>query len=125
MEVGDESRAALEKLLKRLEKVSTSRNLGAHTIFGLSTIDPETSTWSLRVVPALPAELKAKLESDFVAQFKRAEHDLQAIYKDLEEWLIHTPFPTRLWGSPALLGEPPPYVEPDLTLGNDDPSAWS
>jgi hypothetical protein len=121
VDAGTEPRAALLKHLKRLETISSRRNLAAHTIFGFQMIDPETSTWSPKVVPALPPELNGKLERDFVAQFERAERDLQAVYWGLEQWLDHSPYPPRPWGTPMLLGEPWPYVAPDLTDGETWP----
>ncbi|MDR6624470.1 hypothetical protein [Caulobacter segnis] len=89
----------LTKLLKRLEEVSSNRNLAAHTIFGVTMFDPETNLWGPKVVPALMGQDK-RLEPDFAAQFRRAERTLKTIYDDLEYWLIHTPFPPRAWGAP-------------------------
>jgi hypothetical protein len=122
VDIGDGPRADLGKLLKRLDDVSGQRNMATHTIFGLSLIDPETSAWSPRIAPALASAHNGKLAVDFVTQFETAERDLREIYRDLETWLIHTPFPARAWGLPALLGEPPPYVEP---LPDELSESWS
>jgi hypothetical protein len=119
----DEPREALEKLLRRLEAVSTRRNLAAHTIFSMSLYDPASGAWGLKIVPALPTELTGKLEADFTAQFEQAERDLDAISRELEVWLLTSPYPRREWGLPALLGEPPPYSVPDPSL-SDEPSDW-
>jgi hypothetical protein len=120
VDIDDGPRADLGKLLKRLDDVGGQRNLATHTIFGLSMVDPETSGWSPRIAPALPPQHNRRLEADFVAQFEAAERDLREIFRDLENWLIHTPFPARPWGLPALLGEPPPYFEPAPDEASDD-----
>lgn len=114
-------RRELEKLLKGLDAVATGRNLAAHTIFGVSLFDPVTGAWGARVVPALHPPQDARLEADFEAQFRRVEHKLQTLYRRLEEWLIHTPYPERPWkGIPNFTGPIPGETEvprgPELSL---------
>ena len=92
----------LNKLLKRLEGVSTGRNLAAHIIFGVSAFDPISNTWAPKVVPALTPPQDRRLENDFDAQFREVERKLAQIYHDLEHWLIHTPYPNRPWPGPPL-----------------------
>ena len=102
----------LSKLLKRLEKIATQRNLAIHTIFGLSAFDSETGQWGMTVVSALTPAPDKRLEKDFTAEFRRLESDLGAIYRDLENWLVFTPFPERQWGAPAFAGDMPGYTPP-------------
>lgn len=90
----------LEKILKRLEKVSSGRNLAAHMIFGISMFDPDTGAWGPKVVPALPTSQDPRLEPDFTAQFRKVDEDLSNIYQDLEDWLSCAPLPDRAWGHP-------------------------
>ena len=104
-------RDALRKLLKRLEKVSTNRNLAVHTIFGLSAFDPETSAWRPTVVPALNPPQDRRLEIDFVTQFSTARRELDQIFNELENWLLHTPFPERAWGGPPMPVEAAKWAE--------------
>lgn len=108
-----EAQKRLSKLLERLEKVSTGRNLAAHTIFGVSLFDRATGAWGPIVVPALRQD--TRLEADFTGQFERAERELAAIYRGLEEWLLHTPFPERPWGTPPIV---PPRV-PQFAFSTD------
>lgn len=93
---------ALHKLLSRLDKLSTGRNLAAHVIFGVTAFDQATGIWGPKVVPALTPPQDHRLHDDFTAQFKKAERDLDQIFRDLEHWLVHTPFPARAWGGPPL-----------------------
>jgi hypothetical protein len=123
VDIPDSAQKALKKLLKRLEDVSTGRNLAAHIIFGISLFDRNSGGWAPTVVPALMPPQDKRLEDDFKAQFEQVDRDLQAIYKELEEWLITTPFPERPWGLPAILGAAPVYVEPDCA-GSDTPTDW-
>jgi hypothetical protein len=116
VELEEAPREALETILRRLETVSTRRNLAAHTIFSMSLFDPESGAWGLKIVPAMPAGLNGKLDANFTAQFEKAERDLDAICRDLEEWILTSPYPRREWGLPALLGEPPPWFEADPTI---------
>lgn len=97
----------LEKLLKRLDKIATQRNLATHTIFGLSMFDPDTLQWRPTVVPALTHPQDQRLEKDFTNQFRRLDRDLGLVLHDLEDWLLHTPFPARAWGMPVFQGEVP------------------
>lgn len=90
----------LEKLIGRLNDAAPDRNLAAHTIFGVTMFDPDSGAWGVKVVPALATPQGKRLEADFNAQFRRVEHELGAIYEDLEAWLLHTPFPDRSWGHP-------------------------
>ena len=90
----------LEKILKRLERVSSGRNLAAHMIFGISMFDPETGAWGPKVVPALPTSQDPRLEPDFTTQFRKVDADLSSIYQDLDEWLSRAPLPDRAWGHP-------------------------
>lgn len=121
--VADPHLSALDKLLKRLDKVATGRNLAAHTIFGVSLFDPATGAWGPKVVPALSPPQDRRLEQDFVAQFKRIDAELAAIYRDLEDWLVHTPFPDRPWGAPPFLGplpgQPGPAGAPPIDYDED------
>lgn len=111
--VGDED-------LKRLEKIATQRNLATHTIFSLSIFDPDTHQWRPTVVPALTPAQDKRLEKDFTSQFRRLDNDLGVILGDLEEWLLHTPFPERAWGMPVFHGEVPgrPPVPDGPPLGD-------
>ena len=93
---------ALNKLLSRLDKVSTGRNLATHVIFGVTAFDLATGVWGPKVVPALTPPQDRRLQDDFTSQFRKLERDLGSIYQDLEHWLIHTPFPARAWGGPPL-----------------------
>lgn len=96
--------AELKRLFKRLEKVAGARNVAAHTTFGLSLFDPDAGTWGPKVVPALGPHVDRRRERDVVGQFKKAVAELDSIYADLEAWLVHTPFPDRLWGQPPFVG---------------------
>lgn len=98
----DTDQNALNKILKRLDSVSTGRNLAAHIIFGITVFDPETGDWGPKVVPALMPSQDHRLHDDFTTQFKEVERNLAAIYKDLDDWLIHTPYPARPWVGPPL-----------------------
>jgi hypothetical protein len=102
-----EDKTALLKILKRLDAVSTGRNLAVHTVFGLSLFDPTTGAWGPAVVPALRPAQDPRLETDFASQFERIDRKLEAIYRDLEDWLVHTPFPVRPWGMPPFVGGQP------------------
>lgn len=90
----------LDKLIRRLDKAASGRNLAAHTIFGVTLFDAHSGAWGPKVVPALATPQDKRLEVDFDRQFRRVEHELRAIYDDLEAWLLHTPFPDRPWGHP-------------------------
>jgi|GEM_PF-3228631 len=92
----------LNKLLKRLEAVSTGRNLAAHIIFGVSAFDLASGEWGPKVVPSLTPPQDHRLEDDFDTQFRETEHKLAQIYQDLEYWLIHSPYPIRPWSGPPL-----------------------
>lgn len=92
----------LNKLLNRLEKVSTGRNLAAHIIFGLTAFDQASGIWGPKVVPALTPPQDHRLQDDFTAQFKKVERELAAIFQGFEHWLDDTPFPERPWGGPPL-----------------------
>jgi hypothetical protein len=105
--VGEDDLKRLEMLLGRLDKIATQRNLATHTIFGLSMFDPETHQWGPTVVPALTPAQDKRLEKDFASQFRRLDRDLSVILRDLEDWLLHTPFPKRAWGTPVFHGEVP------------------
>lgn len=121
MEVGDADRKSLEKLLRRLERVSTGRNLAAHTIFGVSLCDPSTGAFGPVVTPALIGQ-DPRLDANFVQQFERVEKELWAICRDLEKWAIHTQFPERPWGTPAILGSVPglPELPPPAELEDEE-----
>jgi len=105
--LGEEDSKRLERLLNRLDKIATQRNLVAHTIFGLSMFDPDTHQWRPTVVPAPASAQDKRLEKDFTSQFRRLDRDLGVIIRDLEDWLLHTPFPKRAWGMPVFHGEVP------------------
>lgn len=105
--LADADRLGLVALLDRLDKLATRRNLAAHTIFGLSMFDPTSGAWAPTVVPALERAHNPRLEADFARQFRGAESDLTKISRDLESWLVHTPFPERLWAGPPFLGPVP------------------
>lgn len=93
---------ALNKLLSRLDKVSTGRNLATHVIFGVTAFDRATGIWGPKVVPALSPPQDHRLQDDFASQFRKVERDLGNIFQDLEHWLMYTPFPARAWGGPPL-----------------------
>lgn len=99
VELEAESSKRLAKLLDRIDRASAGRNLAAHIIFGVTMFDPDTGAWGAKVVPALKPAQDIRLEEDFTAQFRRVHEDLSSIYRDLEEWVIHTPFPERPWGA--------------------------
>lgn len=99
VDLGAPDLAKLKKLMERLDKAASGRNLAAHVIFGVTLFDPETSAWGPKVVPALSNQ-DHRLEPDFAQQFTRVEQDLKAIYTDLDAWLRETPFPSRPWGHP-------------------------
>lgn len=99
VDLGAPDLAKLKKLMERLDKAASGRNLAAHVIFGVTLFDPETSKWGPKVVPALTNQ-DHRLERDFAQQFTRVEQDLKAIYNDLDAWLRETPFPNRPWGHP-------------------------
>lgn len=98
--LADGDRKTLDKLLKRLEVASRGRNLATHMIFGITAFDQDTGIWGPKVVPSLTPPQDSRLEADFTAQFRKVEHELAAIHRDLEHWLGHTPFPDRPWGGP-------------------------
>ncbi|NKJ02967.1 hypothetical protein [Novosphingobium sp. SG707] len=102
VELGEQYRASLEKILKRLEEVSSGRNLATHVIFGISAFDPETNHWGATVVPTLNPPQDSRLQPDFTAQFQAVEQKLHALHRDLENRLIHTPFPPRSFDGPPL-----------------------
>jgi hypothetical protein len=114
---------SLKIILKRLEDVSTGRNLAAHTIFGLSLFDPDTLSWGVKIVPAVKDQDK-RLSPDFDKQFAAVEVELAAIYQALEEWLLHTPFPPRPWDGPMFLDPIPgrPEVPPGPDPGEEAPA---
>jgi hypothetical protein len=99
-----EHKTGLFKLIKRLDDVSTGRNLAVHTVFGVSLFDPGTGAWDPTVVPALKPSQDPRLEPDFSSQFERVDRKLGAIHRDMEDWLVHTPFPERAWGMPPFVG---------------------
>lgn len=120
VELDEVHRRSLDRLLKRLEKVSTGRNLAAHTIFGLSLFDPDTLAWGVKVVAALK-EQDRRLDADFVKQFTKVEADLSSIYGALDNWIIHTPFPARPWEGRMFLGPVPGRPEvPQAPAFDDD-----
>lgn len=96
--------ADLKRLFKRLEKVAAARNVAAHTTFGLSLFDPEAGTWGPKVIPALGPHVDKRREGDVESQFKKATVELDNVYAELETWLVHTPFPDRLWRHPPFVG---------------------
>jgi hypothetical protein len=100
--LADADADGLNRLLKRLDAVSAGRNLAAHVIFGVTAFDGVTGVWGPKVVPALTPPQDHRLQEDFTGQFKDVERKLTAIHRDLEEWLVHTPFPPRPWGVPAM-----------------------
>lgn len=102
VDLADVDREALKKLLKKLEGVSTGRNLAAHVIFGVSAFDPATGTWGPKVVPALATPQDPRLREDFTQQFMQVIRTLDEIYRALEDWLVHTPYPPRPWAGPPL-----------------------
>ena len=102
VEVDDVHRNSLLRILKSLEQVSSGRNLAAHVIFGISAFDPATNQWGATVVPTLDPPQDPRLKSDFAAQFREVEQTLYAIHRDLEQWLVHTPFPPRAFEGPPL-----------------------
>lgn len=102
VDLHESDRAALNRLLKRLETVSSGRNLATHVIFGLSAFDQETGSWGPKVVPALSSRQNRKLKGDFTTQFEEARIELTEIFDDLGKWLIHTPFPPRSFPGPPL-----------------------
>lgn len=102
VDMAEKDRATLQALLQRLDKVSPTRNLAAHTIFGMSAFDPDTSQWGPTVVAAKSTD--RRLKKDFTAQFKQADNALRTIYKELDDWLTLTPIPERPWGAPPFLG---------------------
>ncbi len=91
---------ALKKLVERLDKAASGRNLAAHTIFGVTLFDAASGAWGPKVVPALMTPPDKRLEADFTAQFRRVEGQLKAIHDDLAAWIRETPFPDRPWGHP-------------------------
>jgi hypothetical protein len=95
-------RKNLSKLLERLQKISSSRNLAVHIIFGVSAFDSVTGQWTPTVVPAIAPAQDTRLNEDFTAQFREAELKLSKVYQDLENWLVNTPFPSRPWGGPPM-----------------------
>jgi hypothetical protein len=104
VELPDPYKTTLEKLLKRLDKVATDRNLAAHTPFGISLYDPQSGQWGARVVAALTPPHDPRLKQDFDAQFRKAEEELSVVGRELNEWIIHSPYPPRPWGSPIFVG---------------------
>jgi hypothetical protein len=100
--LADADQNALNNILKRLDKVSTGRNLAAHIIFGISAFDPATGTWGPKVVPALTPLQDSRLQDDFAKQFMDIEQEMARIYEALENWLVCTPFPKRPWAGPPL-----------------------
>lgn len=108
--IGDLSEAdqkALFTILKDLDAVSVGRNLAAHTIFSVSLVDQETGVWGPRIVPALTPPQDPRLSEDFDAQFAEVERELATLHRRLEDWLVHTPFPTRQWSGAPFLGPIP------------------
>lgn len=111
------STASLKSLFKRLEKVAGARNVAAHTTFGLSLFDPDAGTWGPKVVPALGPHVDKRRERDVIGQFTKAMSELDRVYAELETWLVHTPFPPRLWNHPpfvggvSALGVPEPHAD--------------
>lgn len=104
VDLAPDRRIALNALLKDLDNVSTGRNLAAHIIFGVTAFDEKTGAWGPKVVPALQVQQDRRLRDDFTAQFIEVEQTLAEIFAKLEDWLVHTPFPTRSWpGSPLPL----------------------
>lgn len=94
-------------ILKALDGVSVGRNLATHTIFSVSLVDPATSVWGPKIVPALTPPQDSRLQPDFEAQFAKVEADLAKLHRRLDDWLDHTPFPTREWsGAPFLTAMP-------------------
>lgn len=108
-----EPSAKLKRLFKRLETVAKARNVAAHTTFGLSLFDAEAGTWGPKVVPALGPHVDKRRERDVVSQFQRAVVELDSIYNDLEAWLVHTPFPDRLWPHQSFVGGVSPLGVPE------------
>ena len=100
--LSNDHRDMLNKLLKRLNEVSTKRNLATHVIFGITAFDQATGAWAPKVIPVLNPPQDARLHTDFARQFREAESTLDAIYRELEHWLVHTPFPERAWGGPPM-----------------------
>jgi hypothetical protein len=97
----------LLRILKALDGVSVGRNLATHTIFSMSLVDPDTNAWGPKIVPALTPPQDPRLQVDFDAQFAKVEADLVALQRHLENWLLHTPFPSREWSGPPFLGPLP------------------
>jgi hypothetical protein len=108
--------AELKKLLKRLEKVAGARNVAAHTIFGITAFDAETGLWGLKIMPALGSHVDKRREADVVKQFNDAATELGAIYAALDNWIVHTQYPPRLWGTPTFVGSVSPLGVPEPTL---------
>lgn len=102
VDLAEPHRASLKRLLGRLDKVATKRNLAAHTIFGISAYNPATGVWAPTIVPALQHPQDTRLRDDFSSQFREAEETLSKIHQDLEHWLAHTPFPDRPWPGPPM-----------------------
>jgi hypothetical protein len=118
VEVRENERLTLKKLLNRLDKAATKRNLAAHTIFGLRQ-GWANGAWGAQVVPALGPEHDERLDADFAAQFAQVERELKAIFQALEDWLVHTPFPDRPWGHPPFPGRVSVSFVPD-----NEPATW-
>lgn len=106
-DLADGDRKTLVTILKELDGVAVGRNLAAHTIFSVSLFEPETGVWGPRVVPALTPPQDPRLSDDFDAQFAAVEQELASLHRRLEDWLVHTPFPTRQWSGAPFLGPIP------------------
>lgn len=103
-----EPEKVLRRLVRRLEEAAVTRNLATHVIFGVSPVDPGTGAWNPTMVPALSPRQDRRLREDFATQFRELERKLDATFRELEDWLVHTPFPPRPWGHPPFPGLPGP-----------------
>lgn len=106
-DLSETHRKLLLATLRTLDEIAVDRNLAAHTIFSLGMFDLKTGAWAPTVVPALTPPQDPRLNDDFRAQFEAAERSLSEVIGRLEDWLIHTPFPSRQWDGPPFVGAVP------------------
>lgn len=117
MELPPGPTAELKRIFKRLEKIAGARNVAAHTPFGITLVDLVTGALEPKVVPALGGHVDKRREPDVVRQLRNADAELASIYAALEDWIVHTQYPERLWGKGktfvggvSALGVPEPTV---------------
>ena len=102
VELTDDGRDRLIALIRRLDTASISRNLATHTIFGVTAYHKATDRWGPKIVPMLDPMEGSRLKEDFEAQFRDVENELGVIIRELEDWLVQTPYPPRAWTGPPL-----------------------